>query len=38
VPRWVKRHQLGQCVTLALEARAIVCAVDEAAQAEDQCC
>jgi len=33
--RWVKSHKLGKFVTLALEERAIVCTVDEAAKAED---
>jgi transposase len=33
--RWVKHHQLGKFVTLTLEQRVIVCALDEAAQAED---
>ena len=33
--RWVKRHQLGQLVTLALAERAILWAVDEAAKAEE---
>jgi hypothetical protein len=32
---WVKSHKLGKFVTLALEARAIVCTVDEEAKAED---
>ena len=33
--RWVKSHKLGKFATLALEERAIVCTVDEAAKAED---
>jgi hypothetical protein len=33
--RWVKRHKLGQFVTLALAERAILWAVDEDAKAED---
>jgi hypothetical protein len=33
--RWVKRHKLGQFVTLALAERAILWAVDEAAKAEE---
>ena len=32
---WVKRHKLGQFVTLALAERAILWAVDEAAKAEE---
>jgi hypothetical protein len=33
--RWVKRHKLGKFVTLTLEERVIVCAIDEDARAED---
>ena len=33
--RWVKSHKLAKFVTLALEERVIVCAIDEDAQAED---
>ena len=33
--RWVKRHKLGKFVTLTLEERAILCAVDGEARAED---
>jgi len=33
--RWVKRHKLGKFVTLTLAERAILCAIDEDAQAED---
>jgi hypothetical protein len=33
--RWVKHHKLGKFVTLTLEGRVIVCALDEDAQAED---
>jgi hypothetical protein len=32
---WVKRHQLAKLVTLTLEERASLCAVDEIAMAED---
>jgi len=33
--RWAKGHKLGKFVTLTLEERAVVCAVDEDAKAED---
>jgi hypothetical protein len=33
--RWVKSHKLGKFVTLTLEERVIVCAIDEDARAED---
>lgn len=33
--RWVKSHKLGKFATLALEERAVVCAVDEVAKEED---
>ena len=33
--RWVKSHKLGKFVTLTLEERVIVCALDEDARAED---
>jgi hypothetical protein len=33
--RWVKRHKLAKFVTLTLEERVIVCAIDEDAQAAD---
>lgn len=33
--RWVKSHKLAKFVTLTLEARVIVCAIDEDAQAEE---
>jgi hypothetical protein len=33
--RWVKRHKLAKFVTLTLEERVIVCAIDEDAQTED---
>jgi hypothetical protein len=33
--RWVKSHKLGKFVTLTLEERAILCAINEDAQAED---
>jgi len=33
--RWVKSHKLGKFATLALEGRAVVCAVDEDAKADD---
>jgi hypothetical protein len=33
--RWVKSHKLGQFVTLTLEERVSVCAIDEDARAED---
>lgn len=35
LPRWVKSHKLGKFVTLTLEERAILCAVNEDAKAED---
>jgi hypothetical protein len=33
--RWVKRHKLAKFVTLTLEERVIICAIDEDAKAED---
>jgi len=33
--RWVKSHKLGKFVTLALEDRAVVCAIDEESKADD---
>ena len=33
--RWAKGHKLGKFVTLTLEERAVVCAVDEDAKADD---
>ena len=33
--RWVKSHKLGKFVTLSLEDRAAVCAIDEDAKADD---
>jgi len=33
--RWVKSHKLGQFVTLTLDGRVILCAIDEEAKTED---